>query len=421
MKRNDRTILGLTMLAHGMVHTYELSLPILIPVWLAEFGASKATLGVILSLGYALFGVGALPGGVLSDSYGSRRLIVACLLGMGGSFLLLSFAPSLPVITLALLLWGTAASVYHPSGLSLLSTGIDPEEQGSAFAYHGIAGNVGIAFGPLATTLLLLVFGWRLVVAILAVPALLAAVVAVRTSIDETAAVEEEIAEQGEGEERVARTDGGLASITELLAASRSLFSGWFVAVFFVVMLSGLYYRGVLTFLPDLLSGLPLFAPVDVAGKSLEPARYLYAGLLTVGMVGQFAGGKLTDRVENTAAITVAFATLAAIALVFVPAANAGLAPVLVVSFLLGFWLFAVQPLYQATVAEFTPPDARGLSYGYTYLGVFGVGALGAAIAGYVLQYYSPTTLFFVLAGFAGGASLLGVLLTLRGPSSERA
>ncbi len=26
MKRNDRTILGLTMLAHGMVHTYELSL-----------------------------------------------------------------------------------------------------------------------------------------------------------------------------------------------------------------------------------------------------------------------------------------------------------------------------------------------------------------------------------------------------------
>ncbi len=222
------------------------------------------------------------------------------------------------------------------------------------------------------------------------------------------------------GEERVARTDGGLASITELLAASRSLFSGWFVAVFFVVMLSGLYYRGVLTFLPDLLSGLPLFAPVDVAGKSLEPARYLYAGLLTVGMVGQFAGGKLTDRVENTAAIAVAFATLAVIALVFVPAANAGLAPVLVVSFLLGFWLFAVQPLYQATVAEFTPPDARGLSYGYTYLGVFGVGALGAAIAGYVLQYYSPTTLFFVLAGFAGGASLLGVLLTLRGPSSER-
>ncbi|WP_423746140.1 MFS transporter (plasmid) [Haladaptatus sp. SPP-AMP-3] len=417
MKRNDRTILGLTMLAHAMVHTYELSLPILIPVWLVEFGASKATLGVVLSLGYALFGIGALPGGVLSDSYGSRRLIVACLLGMGGSFLLLSFAPSLPVVTVALLLWGTAASVYHPSGLSLLSTGIETDDQGSAFAYHGIAGNVGIAFGPLATTLLLLAFGWRTVVAVLAVPALVAAVVAFRTSIDETAAVETETGVRDSSAERTARTDGGLASISDLLSASRALFSGWFVAVFGVVMLSGLYYRGVLTFLPDLLSGLSLFAPIDVAGKSLEPARYLYAGLLTVGMVGQFAGGKLTDRVENTAAIAVAFGTLALIALVFVPAADAGLVPLLVVSFALGFWLFAVQPLYQATVAEFTPPDARGLSYGYTYLGVFGIGALGAAVAGYVLQYYSPTVLFLVLAGFATVASLLGVLLSLRAES----
>ncbi|WP_254662799.1 MFS transporter, partial [Haladaptatus sp. W1] len=171
----------------------------------------------------------------------------------------------------------------------------------------------------------------------------------------------------------------------------------------------------------DLPPGPPLgplaLRPIDVAGKSLEPARYLYAGLLTVGMVGQFAGGKLTDRVENTAAIAVAFGTLALIALVFVPAADAGLVPLLVVSFALGFWLFAVQPLYQATVAEFTPPDARGLSYGYTYLGVFGIGALGAAVAGYVLQYYSPTVLFLVLAGFATVASLLGVLLSLRAES----
>nr|WP_254662797.1 MFS transporter [Haladaptatus sp. W1] len=108
---------------------------------------------------------------------------------------------------------------------------------------------------------------------------------------------------------------------------------------------------------------------------------------------------------------------MALIALVFVPAADAGLVPLLVVSFALGFWLFAVQPLYQATVAEFTPPDARGLSYGYTYLGVFGIGALGAAVAGYVLQYYSPTVLFLVLAGFATVASLLGVLLSLRAES----
>ncbi|GAA0231942.1 MFS transporter [Haladaptatus pallidirubidus] len=407
MNSNDRTIVGLVMLAHAMVHTYELSFPIFLTVWLTEFNATTGTLGIVVGVGYALFGLGALPGGVLSDSYGSRSLIVLCLFGMAGSFLLLSVAPTLPVVALALFLWGISASVYHPAGLALLSKGVS--ERGSAFAYHGMAGNFGIAFGPLATTLLLLVFDWRTVVGILAVPALIAAFLAFRTNIDESAAVE--------GQET--RADGGVSSLTEFFGTSRTLFAGWFVAVFGVVMMSGLYYRGVLTFLPDLLGELPMFAPVDFAGESLEPARYLYAGLLTVGMAGQYVGGKLTDRVENARAIAVSFGLLAVIAIVFVPASNAGLAPLLAVSFVLGFCLFVVQPLYQATVAEYTPPEARGISYGYTYLGVFGVGALGATIAGVVLQYFSPTVLFTVLAGFAVVASLLGAVLAVRGPSAS--
>ncbi|WP_458209437.1 MFS transporter [Haladaptatus sp. NG-SE-30] len=412
MNRNDRTIVSLAMLAHAMVHTYELSFPIFLTVWLTEFDTSTATLGIVVSVGYALFGLGALPGGILSDAYGSRRLIVACLLGMSGSFLVLSVAPTLPFVALALVLWGAAASVYHPSGLALLSKGVS--ERGSAFAYHGMAGNFGIAFGPLVTTLLLLAFDWRTVVAILAIPALVAAILAFRTNIDESAAVE------GRADARSdARADGGVSSFSDFLADSRTLFAGWFVAVFGIVMMSGLFYRGVLTFLPDLLGGLALFDPVEVAGESLKPARYLYAGLLTVGMAGQFVGGKLTDRVENARAIAAAFGVLAVIALVFVPAANAGLGPLLAVSFVLGFCLFVVQPLYQATVAEYTPAGTRGLSYGYTYLGVFGVGALGAAIAGVVLDFFSPAVLFAVLAGFATVASLLGVLLSIRGSSAD--
>jgi hypothetical protein len=37
VNRNDRAITGLVMVAHAMVHTYELSLPLLLPVWQAEF------------------------------------------------------------------------------------------------------------------------------------------------------------------------------------------------------------------------------------------------------------------------------------------------------------------------------------------------------------------------------------------------
>jgi MFS family permease len=442
VNRNDRAITGLAMLAHGMVHTYELSIPIFLTVWLVEFSVidlgiaqfpvNAATLGVVLTAGYGLFGVGALPGGVLVDRIGSRRLITACLLGMAGSFLLLFLAPGVPTIALALLVWGASASVYHPAGLAMISKGV--EQRGTGFAYHGIAGNVGIGLGPLLSAILLLFFDWRVVAGLLAVPAIAAAVFAVRVDFDETAAV----ATDG-GEESVEDTDdegdskasAGVNSLSEFLTESRLLFAGGFTAVFVVVMCSGLYYRGILTFLPGLLESFPGFEPIPVAsllpasladtlgltaesGRTIEPNRYFYSGLLIVGVVGQYLGGKLTDRIPVEWGIAGGFGALAVLAVVFLPVASLGLAPLLVLGALLGVALFVVQPFYQATVAEYTPAGTRGLSYGYTYLGVFGVGALGTTVAGTILTYASPTVLFATLAGFGALAAVIGVVLARR-------
>ncbi|MFB6092455.1 MAG: MFS transporter [Haloquadratum sp.] len=437
MNSNDRSIVALVMLAHGMVHTYELSIPIFVSIWLTEFEVlslgvatvevTAATLGLVVTAGYGLFGVGSLPGGVLVDRIGSRRLIVVCLFGMAGSFVLLGLAPNLLVVLLALLLWGAAASVYHPAGLTLLSTGV--EDRGTGFAYHGIAGNVGTGLGPLFTAVLLLFVDWTLVAVVLAVPAFAAGAYAIRARFDETAAVDE-----ASGSDAAART-AGVDSLAALGVESRRLFAGAFALVFVVVMASGLYYRGVLTFLPNLLESFPGFDPVPLAsllppavadalgvrpdsGRALNPERYFYSGLLIVGVFGQYLGGKLTDRVPVEYGIVGGFGLLALIAVVFLPAANAGLAPLLVVGAVLGCALFVVQPIYQATVAEYTPAGLRGLSYGFTYLGVFGVGALGGTIAGAILTYATPTVLFAVLAGFGAVAAGVGVVLILSDRSS---
>ena len=98
------------MAGHGLVHTYELAVPILLTVWLVEFGVTSATLGTVVAVGYGLFGVGALPAGILVDRFGSRVLIVACTLGMGLSFLLLAVLPGVAGITVALACWGIAAT-----------------------------------------------------------------------------------------------------------------------------------------------------------------------------------------------------------------------------------------------------------------------------------------------------------------------
>ncbi|RQG94941.1 MFS transporter [Natrarchaeobius chitinivorans] len=407
------------MASHGLVHTYELSIPILMTIWLLEFSVTAAVLGLVVTVGYALFGVGALPGGVLVDRYGSRLLIVGCLFGMGTSFLLLSISPHILLVTVALGVWGIAASVYHPAGLALISNGVRRDVRGTAFAYHGMAGNVGIAFGPLVTALLLLVFDWRIVVVVLAVPALIVAVVGTVTEFDETANVD---AGDGNGE-------SGIHSLSEFVRESRRIFTIGFTLVFLVVISNGLYYRGTLTFLPEILDDFlvvllgevrfGIFDPESPFADEFDVAQYVYVGLLTVGIVGQYVGGKLTDRIPPERGIAVMLATLAVIGVLFVPAAQVGLATLALVSILLGFALFAMQPLTQATIAKYSRANSRGLSFGYTYLSIFGIGALGAAIVGVGLTYASVFAVFLVLAGIALCGSMLAVTLVARGRGTE--
>ena len=421
------------MLAHSLVHTYEFAIPVLVPIWLARFDTTAALVGLIVTVGLSLFGLGSLPAGVFADRLGSKPLIVACLLGMGGSFLLLSVAPNLVVLTIALVCWGVAASVYHPAGLSLITKGV--HERGNAFAYHGTAGNVGTAAGPFLTTLLLLALAddWRLAVGFLALPALVGALVAVRIDVDESAAVgvtaadggtpdggphedaATEDGDDGDDGDTTTRGDPGVDSFGEFLSTSKVLFASAFALVFGVVMLSGLYYRGALTFLPALLAGFDAIQPISIFGRSVAPGNYVYTGLLAVGVLGQYVGGKLTDVVRVELGLVAGYGALAVIALLYLPAANAGLLSLLALSAVLGFFLFVVQPFYQATVAEYTPPEARGLSYGYTYLGVFGVGALGASVAGGALTYFSEPILFATLATFALAASAIAAFLYSRG------
>ncbi|ERH07897.1 MAG: sugar phosphate permease [Halonotius sp. J07HN4] len=462
MNANDRAITGFAMAGHAMVHTYELAIPILLTVWLAEFSATSATLGSVVAVGYGLFGVGALPAGVLVDRFGSRRLIVACLFGMSAAFVLLGLLPGVAGIAVALAVWGLAASVYHPAGLTLISKGAD--QRGVAFAYHGMAANVGIAGGPFVTALLLVVVEWRLAVVVLAVPAFVAGLVGLTVEFDETAAVDKTAATDadrvtgdgaddddgsedsdnaGDSVDNDAGDDDSdsvddddssddsdatapaIDSLAAFVTASRGLFTAGFATVFVLVLFNGLYYRGMVTFLPGLLSDFldPLLTvdpaaaigPIGdtPAASEFDLAQYLYAGLLAVGIGGQYVGGRLTDAVDPERGLAVMLAALVVIALLFVPAAGS-LSTLLAVSAALGFGLFGLQPLSQATIAKYSPPAYRGLSFGFTYLAIFGIGALGASLAGAALTYGSQTTLFVMLAGFETAALGLALWLIVR-------
>lgn len=400
MDANDRAIAGFTAISHTMFHVYELAIPLFVVVWLDVFAVSPAVLGTIVGAGYGLIGVGAMLSGVLSDAYGSKALVLASMAGMGGGFLLMSVWPSIATVTLGVLLWGAGASLYHPAGLSLITRG--STERGVALAYHGAAGNVGTAVGPFLAAILLTFVGWRLAAGLFVLPAVVGILVGVRFEFDETAGVD-------------ATIDGGrTVDLRGLVRQSRTLFTGGFLVAFAVMMAHGVYSRGVLSFLPEILADLPLFRPVALFERSFEPSQYVYAGLLLLGVAGQYLGGIWTDRVATEPLLIGSYVALVGATVAFVPASAAGLAPLLLVCGALGFLIYMTAPIRQTLVAKHADADVHGLSFGYTYLGVYGVGALGPSLAGLALTHATVEAFFAIFAGVAATVVLLGAVLLVR-------
>lgn len=411
MEANDRGLVQFTSIAHALFHTYELSIPLFVGLWMAEFNVSAAVIGLVVGAGYGLIGIGAPPSGILADRHGSRRLILLSIVGMGGSFMLIGLARGVVSLGLAVVVWGAFASLYHPSGLSLISR--SAEARGSVFAYHGAGGNVGTAAGPLLTALLLLVVDWRVAVVVLAVPAFLAALVGARIQFEPVNASDVEETARGEGRAETAGDETTFVDdLQESAADTRALFGLGFSVAFVAVLLYGTYYRGLLTFLPDVLAESAALVPVELLGQEVNPAQYVYSALLTVGIGGQYAGGRLTDRLSSTTAFTGSLGMLVGLALLFPLALSAGAIPLVAVSLALGFFVYGTAPIYQVVIAEQAADDVHGLSYGYTYLAMFGIGALGASMAGAVLTYATSTTLFVTLAAIAAGG--VGCAFVLR-------
>lgn len=408
LQRNDRSIATFAGLGHGTLHGFELAIPLFVPLWLVEFDVSPTLLGLAIGAGYALIGLVAPLAGVLADRYGSKRIVLVSIGGMGLSFAALFLADSVLMLAMILVLWGMAAGLYHPAGLSLISR--RAERRGTVLAYHGAAGNVGMVVLPLAAIVLLLVFDWRLVAVLLALPAALCVCAGLLLQFE------------GQTAHRTGRQDvDALASVRNFFATTRGLFVGGFLFLFAIQMAYGMYYRGVFTFLPEVLGGLPIFEPVVVGAHELEAGQLVYSGLLLVGVFGQYAGGILSDRADPERALVANFLVLTIASVLFVPAAAVGTVPLLAICAVLGFCIYAFAPIGQSLIAEYVSDRRHGLSFGYVYLGTFGVGALGAAIAGATLDLGGTITLFTVLATLVAVCTVLAIWLRIRVQTRIRA
>lgn len=171
--RDDWHTIALVGLAHGTSHFFHLLLPPLFPLFARDFGLSWAELGLLVTVFYAISGVGQALSGFLVDRIGARPVLMAAMLAFAVSSLAAATAQGYGGLVLAAALAGLGNAPFHPADFTILNQRVSPQRIGHAFSVHGISGNLGWALTPvLALAISTATGNWRWVYAATAAVAL---------------------------------------------------------------------------------------------------------------------------------------------------------------------------------------------------------------------------------------------------------
>ena len=393
--RDLRTI-SLVGLAHGTSHFFHMLLPPLFPVFKVSFGLSYAELGLLVTLFFAISGIGQALAGFLVDRVGARPVLFAALGCFAAAAASAALAQGYGGLLLAAALAGLGNSPFHPVDFTILNQRVSQPRLGHAFAVHGVSGNVGWAVAPLV---LLGVSGmtgsWRWAMAVCALWAL--AVLALM--LWQQDAVDDRAAERG----RRKRVDDSAAAPLAFLR----LPSVWLCFSFFFFSTCAL--TAILSFAGPALQKL--------YGLPLELASFVVTGYMVCGIAGLLLGGLLAaraDRLERLIGVCLAGSA------VLLTLVGTGWLPgvlAIVVAALAGLGTGLAGPSRDLLIRRASPPGATGRVYGTVYSGLDLGFALAAPIFGAVLDGGNPGGVFFGAAlALALGvicASLIGVRLAM--------
>ena len=155
----EKNIIISTGFSHLIVHAMLLTFPSLYPSIKTIYNISYDSFGSIVFFSSFLFGLGAIPAGYFENKIGCRKLLLLHLFGSSVLCFFIFHSKTSSSFILGLCFLCLISSIYHPSGLTLISKNLKKIENGMAI--HGVFGNVGLAFGPMIATIAMTYFSWK--------------------------------------------------------------------------------------------------------------------------------------------------------------------------------------------------------------------------------------------------------------------
>ncbi len=165
--------LALFTLAHFGHHLLTALPTPLLPFMRDEYHLDYVRSGLIISVFTITYGLSQLPAGWLADRFGTKRLLVAGIVGVALSGILVFFTPGYLLLLACLVLMGLVGGGYHPAAPPLVCATVPPASRGRALGVHAVGGSASFMVAPLVAAAVAAAWGWRAAYLTLAVPTLL--------------------------------------------------------------------------------------------------------------------------------------------------------------------------------------------------------------------------------------------------------
>jgi len=142
----------------------------LVPLYLAAHGASLSRIGIVAALYPAVWGVGQLATGWLSDHTARKPLIVAGMLVQAAALaLLLAGGGSFTAALVASILLGAGTALVYPTLIAAVSDAVQPVERAPAIGVYRFWRDCGFVAGALIAGFVADAFGTGEAIAVVAV------------------------------------------------------------------------------------------------------------------------------------------------------------------------------------------------------------------------------------------------------------
>jgi MFS family permease len=378
MTRQERMIVALTGCSHALSHGYLLIFPAVLLLLKEEFSMGYLGLGVVGNIMTFSYGLGALPGGMIYNRFGPRKLYLFCFLGSAVVSLLIAAAPGLILFTAGLSVLGALGSVYHPLANSLITSKV--RKYGIALGIHGAAGNVGLAAAPILAAMVGSWLGWRYAYLLFALPGVALAVWSIFIDMEVR------------GMEKNNRPVEAAVKSTPPISF-RAYFSLPLIVIYLLNMLHSFAYHGAILFLPAYMAkniSIQIFSWDSVAVGGM------FSGIvLCMGVFGQYFGGSLGQKPGLERSVLI----LSAAGLPFILAMAFTRDFLLIGASLVYFFFnFALQPTTNILLAKRTTVPMRGTAFGIYFFAAFGLGSVASSFSGYIAQRFGLSWVFVGLS-----------------------